>query len=111
MPTRSVAPRDDIIATLTFSGVGDTGAFVGDERSVTGFSVTNNAVHNGRPVVVSVRVEEEFDKQRVFTATIQPGQTIANSNLPVGQRPRQTWAQIGSIAMWDGLNIYWRIPA
>jgi hypothetical protein len=106
MPTRNIAPNDRIVATLTFNGTGDVGAFNGDTRDITGYSLTNN---NTYPVFI--QVEEELNKQRVFTATIQPGQTLSDNNIPPGQRPQMVWRVGIPMSRWDGLNIYWREPA
>lgn len=108
MPTRSVGPNDQVVATITFDGVGDVGAFDGDTRNVTGFSVTNNT---DPPVAVFVRVEEELNKQRVFEATILPGQTLEDTNIPNPKRPQQVWRTGQPFSFWDGLNVYWKVPA
>lgn len=112
MPTRSVSDRSDIIATITFDGVGDTGTVEGETRSVTGFSVTNNATHNGVAVPIFIKVEMETNKARTVEATVGVGQTVSNNNIPAGQRPTITWKTTGPMSpRWDGLNVYFRVPA
>jgi hypothetical protein len=76
MPTRSVSNDPEIVATLTFDGVGDTGTSQGETRNITAWSVTNN-----KTVPVFVHVEEELNKQRTFETTILPGQT-RSGNIP-----------------------------
>jgi len=111
MPQRSMSSRDDIIAILFFDGVGDVGAFVGDTRNITGYTLTNNAVHNGQPVAIRVKVEEELNKQRTFTVFVQPGQTIEDLNItPPAARPVQRWAKAGPF-FWDGINVNIQVPA
>jgi len=106
-----MSSRDDIIAVLFFDGVGDVGAFIGDTRNITGYTVTNNAIHNGVAVPIRIRVEEELNKQRTFTVVVQPGQTIEDLNItPPSARPVQVWAKAGPF-FWDGINVYIQVPA
>jgi hypothetical protein len=111
MPQRSVSTRDDIIAILFFDGVGDTGSTLGEERAITGYTLTNNAVHNGQPVAIRVKVEEERNKQRTWTRVVQPGQTLEDLSIPPAARPIQYWNQIGPIFLWDGINVEFTVPA
>ena len=106
MPTRQVGPNNDVIATLTFDGVGDVGASDGDTRNVTAYEVINNGT-----VPVYVKVEEELNKARTFEATIQPDGVPVGGNIPPGQRPQIVWRIGQPMNFWDGLNIMWMVPA
>lgn len=111
MPQRSMSSRDDIIAILFFDGVGDVGTVIGETRNITGYTVTNNAIHNGQPVPIRIRVEEELNKARTWEIVVQPGQTIEDLNItPPNARPVQRWAKAGPF-FWDGINVYINVPA
>ena len=53
---------------------------------------------------VHVKVEEELNKARVFQVTLTPGQTLADNNIPPGQRPEIVW-RFRPNGFWDGLNV------
>lgn len=106
MPTRSVSNDANVIAILTFDGVGEQGTVEGETRNITAYSITNNY----SDITVYMRAEEELNKQRTFELTIPPGQTVSG-NIPGGQRPVQRWTFERPFPRWDGINVQWKIPA
>ena len=101
MADRSIAPRQDIVATLTFAGISDRGGSRNETRVITGLTVTNNSSRR-----VGVEIEEEETKLK-FSGTINPGQTRSIPVLSLTQH-WNTDSPIGGGPRWDGLNIRYR---
>lgn len=96
---RMVNPHDRLSATLFHDGDLDRGQTQDEQRTINGLTVTNYTT-----VAMRVEVEQEANHSNVFSATIQPGETV---NVPV-EPITQIWNTAGIdgfTGQWDGLNI------
>ena len=97
--SRPTAPHERLRSAQYYDGDLDRGQSQGQTRVITGLSVTNHGA-----VAVNVSVEEEADHDNNFSATVQPGQTLAVTVLPIVQTWNTTGIE-GFAGRWAGLNI------